>query len=65
MESPLSYTLSLADIGELQALVDKLEAMDFNPAEPRFFDQSWDLTAMVPTGVRRFLAEFCRYEPAA
>ncbi|MFB4306213.1 guanitoxin biosynthesis L-enduracididine beta-hydroxylase GntD [Actinomadura sp. GTD37] len=65
MDTPLSYTMSLADVGELEALVDKLDSMEIDPADPRFFDQAWELTAMVPTGVRRFLAEFCRHERAA
>ncbi|WP_067461648.1 guanitoxin biosynthesis L-enduracididine beta-hydroxylase GntD [Actinomadura macra] len=65
MDTPLSYTMSLADVGELESLVDKLDSLEIDPAAPYFFDQAWDLTAMVPSGVRRFLAEFCRDERAA
>ncbi|HEU5027344.1 MAG TPA: guanitoxin biosynthesis L-enduracididine beta-hydroxylase GntD [Spirillospora sp.] len=65
MDAPVSYSMSLADIGELEALIDKIDSLDIDPAAPRFFDQAWELTAMVPHGVRRFLAEFCLHERAA
>jgi Fe(II)/alpha-ketoglutarate-dependent arginine beta-hydroxylase len=65
MDIPISYTVSLAEICELESLVDKLDSMEVDPADPRFFDQAWDLSTMVPAGVRRFLAEFCLHERAA
>ncbi|GAA2794598.1 guanitoxin biosynthesis L-enduracididine beta-hydroxylase GntD [Streptomyces showdoensis] len=61
----LHYDLSTDEVAQLDALIAELKQADCDPGHPRFHDEAWELTGRLPVGLRKFLAEFRRDDPAA
>ncbi|MFE5486115.1 guanitoxin biosynthesis L-enduracididine beta-hydroxylase GntD [Streptomyces sp. NPDC056527] len=61
----LHYDLSADEVAQLDALIAGLGEAGCDPGGPRFHDEAWELASRVPVGVRKFLAEFRRDDPAA
>ncbi|WP_137988582.1 guanitoxin biosynthesis L-enduracididine beta-hydroxylase GntD [Streptomyces vilmorinianum] len=61
----LHYDLSTDEVAELDALIAGLKDAGYDPGDPLFHDEAWDLASRLPAGLRKFLAEFRRDDPAA
>ncbi|MGW4966237.1 guanitoxin biosynthesis L-enduracididine beta-hydroxylase GntD [Nonomuraea sp. NPDC004186] len=59
------YILSDSDVAAISAIAEELRDAGENPADPEFYDRCWPVIERIPSGVRRFLEEFRRGEPAA
>jgi Fe(II)/alpha-ketoglutarate-dependent arginine beta-hydroxylase len=60
----LEYELGPAETAQLRAALPASWPSG-RPTEPGFYDRHWDLPAQLPGGLRRFLEEFRRCQPAA
>jgi L-asparagine oxygenase len=60
-----AYDLSATEVGELEELLADLVAAQCDPSSAEFHDRSWEYTGRLPRGLRRFLTDFRRHEPAA
>ncbi|MEU6221499.1 guanitoxin biosynthesis L-enduracididine beta-hydroxylase GntD [Streptomyces sp. NPDC047022] len=62
---PLEYELSGAETEQIQETVSRFHDSFSRPAQPGFYDRHWDAALHLPVGLRTFLEEFRRTEPAA
>jgi L-asparagine oxygenase len=61
----LAYDLPATEVGELEELLADLVADRRDPGGAEFHDRAWEYSGRLPRGLRRFLADFRRDEPAA
>ncbi len=61
----VDYTLDSADIADIRSTFKRVTEVADKPTEPGFYDHDWDVADLLPPGVRRFLRNFRRTEPAA
>lgn len=61
----LHYDLSADEVAQLDALISGLAETGCDPGDPHFHDEAWELAPRLPVGLRKFLAEFRRDDPAA
>lgn len=64
-DAVVEYVLDDTEITEFHALADELSAVAEHPAGPDFYDRHWPMVERLPVGLRRFLEDFRRSEPAA
>ena len=57
-----SYNLRAEEVGQIRAVIAN---MADDPCDAGFYDRCWQLRDQLPTGLRWFLEEFRRTEPAA
>ncbi|WP_326841543.1 TauD/TfdA family dioxygenase [Streptomyces sp. NBC_01558] len=62
---PLEYGLSAAETEQIQEALARFREGALSPAHPAFYDEHWDAALHLPTGLRTFLEQFRRTEPAA
>lgn len=62
---PTEYTLEAGEVADLRDALKKLRQQPESPVDPEFYDRRWDSHALLPSGLRRFLEDFRRNEPAA
>ncbi|MGW2047295.1 guanitoxin biosynthesis L-enduracididine beta-hydroxylase GntD [Streptomyces sp. NPDC001858] len=62
---PLEYTLGDTETAGLARLLAELRSQGDNPGEPGFYDRRWTVAEELPMGLRHFLLNFRRTEPAA
>lgn len=62
---PLEYELSAAETEQIQETVSRFHDSPARPAQTDFYDRHWDAALHLPVGLRTFLEEFRRTEPAA
>lgn len=62
---PAGYTLGLAEIRAIDALIDNVMELGADPGAESFYARSWELVAALPDGLRRFLHEFRSGESTA
>ncbi|MEW2290152.1 guanitoxin biosynthesis L-enduracididine beta-hydroxylase GntD [Streptomyces sp. NPDC047841] len=65
LDTPAEYALSAGEIAELETLLEGLRDIDVAPTATRFYDTLWTAAEELPRGLRTFLVEFRRTEPAA
>ncbi|MEU9453918.1 guanitoxin biosynthesis L-enduracididine beta-hydroxylase GntD [Streptomyces sp. NPDC048277] len=61
----LSYDLSRDETAALEKVIGELAETGCDPGEPEFHDRAWEFVARLPLGLRRFVADFRREDPAA
>lgn len=61
----VEYRLDSADVAEIRSAHRQFTDVTDRATEPTFYDHHWDVAALLPTRVRRFLDDFRRHEPAA
>ncbi|WP_405879910.1 TauD/TfdA family dioxygenase [Streptomyces sp. NBC_01136] len=61
----LNYDLSLKEAARLEKVIAELSEAGCDPGEPEFHDQAWEFVSRLPIGLRRFLEDFRREDPAA
>ena len=59
------YTLDDSEKATLRQAVAQLRGGGLSPAEPAFYERHWSSSALLPEGLRLFLEDFRRHEPAA
>lgn len=63
--APLSYELSVAEKSELERLLTDPMLADRDPGGQEFHNEAWELLERLPIGLRRFVENFRRNDPAA
>ncbi|MFJ9902453.1 guanitoxin biosynthesis L-enduracididine beta-hydroxylase GntD [Streptomyces sp. NPDC101152] len=61
----LTYDLSLEETVRLEMVIVELQEAGCDPGESEFHDRAWEFIPRVPIGLRRFLEDFRREDPAA
>lgn len=59
------YTLTSPDVAGIERACGRLAASLPGPADPRFYDEHWDIDRYLPVDLRVFLERFRRTESAA
>ncbi|MDX3193714.1 guanitoxin biosynthesis L-enduracididine beta-hydroxylase GntD [Streptomyces sp. MN03-5084-2B] len=62
---PMEYVLPPAEAAELLEIAPQIAEVCGDPLTESFYDRVWQLTTQLPTGLRAFLEDFRRTEPAA
>jgi L-asparagine oxygenase len=61
----VDYTLDAAEVDAIKFAASRLASLPDYPVDPAFYDHHWDAYHDLPSGLRCFLEEFRRDEPAA
>ncbi|MET9340056.1 MULTISPECIES: guanitoxin biosynthesis L-enduracididine beta-hydroxylase GntD [unclassified Nonomuraea] len=60
----VEYLLDGKEVDAILAVAERIRALDEDPADPGFYDRCWHVREELPVGLRRFLEDFRRTEPA-
>ncbi|WP_214106909.1 guanitoxin biosynthesis L-enduracididine beta-hydroxylase GntD [Acrocarpospora catenulata] len=60
----VEYLLDDKEVDAILAIADRVRALQEDPADPGFYDRCWHIREELPVGLRRFLEDFRRTEPA-
>ena len=65
LEHALEYALDQHEADQIAAIADRVRALGEAPVDAGFYDRCWQLRDDLPAGLRWFLENFRRTEPAA
>ncbi|NUT43125.1 MAG: taurine catabolism dioxygenase TauD [Thermoactinospora sp.] len=60
----VEYLLDGKEVDAITAVAERVRVLGEDPADPGFFDRCWHIREELPVGLRRFLEDFRRTEPA-